>query len=272
MLIETSVGTLNVSVAGHGEPVLLWPSLFLDGEMWRGQAAALQPDHQVIVVDGPGHGASGPGPIMFSQADCAAAAFQILDRLRVAAPVTVVGCSWGGIVGVEMALARPQRIHALVLANTPLHAYRGLERLKYRAILTMHRWVGVRIAAGTWSTFFAKPFLEDAKRLAEVTRGFMAADQKAMNVALSNTLLRRRDLTPYLSGLKAPTLVISGSADRVLKADIAETQSKAIPGARFVLIEGAGHVTPVEAPEVFNRAMLDFLARHPAPRHTATTG
>lgn len=274
MRVDTPVGPLNVTTQGQGKPILFWPSLFLDAAMWQAQVEAVRATHQAIVIDGPGHGQSGAPPGFFSQADCAAAAFEVLAALSVTSPVTVVGCSWGGLVGVEMALAKPDRVAALVLANTPLHAYRGGERLKYTVILAMHRLLGARTGPGTWSAFFGASFLHNKPELDRVTAGFMAADHKAMNIALRATLLKRRDLLDRLGDLSLPVLAIGGTEDKILPSAVAQHQASLIPRAQYHALPDAGHVTPVEQPAAFNALMLPLLdeAFRLADAHVARQG
>ena len=64
-----------------------------------------------------------------------------------------------------------------------------------------------------------------------------------------------------LSDIKAPTLVLVGSRDGANLRNIADALARGIPGARKVVIDGASHHPPVETPQEFNRALLDFLER-----------
>jgi len=71
-----------------------------------------------VVIDGPGHGGSGPG--RFSMADGGQALAQVLDALGIGQPLVIVGTSWGGLVGGAFALDQPRRTRALVMLNTPV--------------------------------------------------------------------------------------------------------------------------------------------------------
>jgi pimeloyl-ACP methyl ester carboxylesterase len=79
---------------------------------------------------------------------------------------------------------------------------------------------------------------------------------------------QRRDQTSLLPQIAVPTLVVVGESDALAPVDVAEATAKAIPGARFEIVPGAGHVANLENPEVFNRAFADFLSTLPPPEPT----
>jgi pimeloyl-ACP methyl ester carboxylesterase len=69
----------------------------------------------------------------------------------------------------------------------------------------------------------------------------------------------REDSRALLRDLEVPTLVLVGSEDKVTPADEARQMADAIPGARFELLEGVGHLSNLEAPDVFSRLVLEFV-------------
>ena len=108
--IETRVGPLAVRVVGDGPTAVLWPSLFMDERSWERLVPTLSGDRRLVVVNGPGHGASGDPGRRYSLRDCAAAAGQVLDRLEVGGAVDWVGNAWGGHVGLRFAADQPQEV------------------------------------------------------------------------------------------------------------------------------------------------------------------
>src|SRR6188508_3742626 len=105
----TRVGSLNVERRGAGPSVICWPSLYCDARALDPLVRDLARDHDVIVIEGPGHGRSGPPPGPFSLDDCADAAFEILDALGIAR-ATWIGAAWGGHIGVAAALRHRARL------------------------------------------------------------------------------------------------------------------------------------------------------------------
>jgi pimeloyl-ACP methyl ester carboxylesterase len=70
----------------------------------------------------------------------------------------------------------------------------------------------------------------------------------------------RPDTTDVLASIDVPTLVVTGAEDALFAPEVGRELASAIPGARFLLVEEAGHLCSLERPEVVNEALLDFLA------------
>ena len=78
-------------------------------------------------------------------------------------------------------------------------------------------------------------------------------------VGALRALRDRPDSTPLLSQIRVPVLVVAGDADQIAPATGMEEMAGAIPGARFVVIPGSGHLSPLEQPGAFNDALSAFL-------------
>lgn len=102
-MIPTTVGPLECRRYGEGSPVVLWNSLFVDDRSWARVEEDLASDHQVIVINGPGHGRSGDPGRRYNQDECATAALQVLAAFGVDNRVDWVGNAWGGAVGIVIA-------------------------------------------------------------------------------------------------------------------------------------------------------------------------
>ena len=97
--IPTRVGSLAVRVRGEGPPAVLWHSLFVDERSWQRVEDGLARDRRLVIITGPGHGASSDPGHRYSLDDCAAAAGEVLAALDIREPVDWVGNAWGGHVG-----------------------------------------------------------------------------------------------------------------------------------------------------------------------------
>jgi len=75
-------------------------------------------------------------------------------------------------------------------------------------------------------------------------------------------LLTTFDRREQLAGIRVPTLLLAGGDDRVAPAAVMERMARRIPGAEFVLLEGCGHLGPMDQPGPFNEALAAFLERH----------
>jgi 3-oxoadipate enol-lactonase len=73
-------------------------------------------------------------------------------------------------------------------------------------------------------------------------------------------VIHRKDILPRLGSIRVPTLVLCGREDRATEPEHSERIAAAIPGAKLVLIDGAGHITALEQPKAVNAALVPFVA------------
>src|SRR5215208_6643211 len=120
-MVDTRVGKLRVAVIGErGPTAVLWHSLFVDERSWQGMLPRLADRRRLVVVTGPGHGASADPGRRYTLRDCAQAAMQVLDALKITEPVDWVGNAWGGHVGLIFAAEWPDRCRSVVAFGTPM--------------------------------------------------------------------------------------------------------------------------------------------------------
>ncbi|MFC3226867.1 alpha/beta fold hydrolase [Marinibaculum pumilum] len=217
---------------------------------------------RAMAWDGPGYGDS-PAPARFDWAELAAAVPRLLDSLQMDQTV-LVGHSMGGMLAQEVAARHGDRLRGLVLSGTspsfgpasgdwqakflaerlaPLDAGRSMAHLAPELMRNM-------VAKG------ADPAAEAA-----ATAAMAAVPEATYRGMLSMlTVFDRRDA---LAALSMPVLVLAGSADRVAPPVVMKRMAAAIPGSRYVVIEGAGHISNLERPAAFNAALEAFLADLP---------
>jgi hypothetical protein len=140
--IATRVGPLHVRQVGSGPPAVLWHSLFVDSTSWRAVEPSLCADRRLILIDGPGHGASGDPGTPYTLRDCADAALDVLDALGVTEPVDWLGNAWGGQVGITLAVAHLKRLRSLIAIGTPVAAYTPAGARETRLLLAVYRLLG----------------------------------------------------------------------------------------------------------------------------------
>lgn len=258
--VATPAGELAVRAVGRGPTtLLLWHALYADASMWAPLAARLGDEYRLLIVDAPGHGASGlpEGPL--TMAASGAALLAVLDAFG-AERAAVVGCSWGGIGGVHAAAQAPQRIVALAAFNTPFGA--GSSDLGTRTIVWMTGWMGDteffgrRVASGFFSpaTHAQKPELVDA-----FVAVFPTRDSAKLQSAARAVLIERDSTEPLLPRLQLPVLVVAGADDERYPAADAQAAAAKTPGAKFMRVADSAHLTPLEQPDLAAQLIRELV-------------
>lgn len=260
--VPTRLGEIAVRDVGAGPLTLvLWPSILADTTIYTEQIRAWRARHRLIVVDGPGHGASGSAPAPFSMADCATALAQVLDALGVTQPVVVVGTSWGGLVAGEFALAHPQRTAGVVMLNAPLLKDDD-PSFSDRFVTWGARWLhGTRLYSdGVARAFFLPRTRERGGPVLERFHAHLAgADGAALALSVRSVLIDRVALAPRLRNIDAPTLFVAGSQDQMYPMATLRAAAAALPRGQFVEVP-SGHISVVDAPDQTTRLIDEFLA------------
>jgi len=243
---------------GDGAPVLLAHAIGCDHRMWEDVAALLAPRHRVLAVDARGHGRSPVPPRPYSLAGMADDARRVLDRLGIER-AHWVGLSMGGMVGQAFALAHPERLGRLVLANTT-SAYGPEGRPMWDNRIRLVREGGLAaIRDMVAARYFSPAFLE---RRRDVVDRVMARflETPAEGYLGCCEAIRELDYTEALAGIRAPTLAIAGEIDQGTPPAMLRAIAERIPGARLAVIAGAAHLSAVEKPAKFASLVGDFLA------------
>jgi pimeloyl-ACP methyl ester carboxylesterase len=174
----------------------------------------------------------------------------------------VCGLSLGGYAALALVARHPERVAALVLADT------RAEPDTAEAAAGRHRAAALVRGSGpaTFLDEFIPPLVApgDEAALAAARAIADAQDPEAIAGALE-ALAGRADRRHDLAAIAAPTLVIVGSEDTLTPLPFAETLAEGIPDAELVVIEGAGHLSAMERPEEFAGAVRDFLSRRLGP-------
>jgi 3-oxoadipate enol-lactonase len=230
-----------------------WP---LDARMWGAQRAAAPAGVAVAAPDLPGFGGAEPAGDVTTMTVAAERALAAMDEAGVGRAV-VCGLSFGGYVAFELWRRARDRVGGFVLANTRAVGDTDEAAAGRRALAERLRSEGNVLADDP------PPLLaEDApEELVDRVRGWIR-DQPAEAIAAALLgMAVRPDSTPDLATIDVPTLVITSTSDRLIPSEISAEMARSIPGARLETLDGAGHLTNVEAPEAFDALLFDHLAR-----------
>lgn len=235
-------------------PLVCLPGLMCDARMFAGQRAAFP---GMIAIDGFGE--------RRSLAEMAAHA------LSLAPPrFALLGHSMGGRVALEMWRQAPERIERLALVSTGIHPPQPGEAEKRHALRDLGRREGAAALVDAW----LPPMIAPANRTPEIVHALqrMCLDAGTpVFAAQIAALLARPAVDALLPTIACPVLVAVGSEDRWSPPDQHRAIADAIPDSRLTVIAGAGHMLPAEAPDAFNAAIADWLAR-PARYNNQSTG
>lgn len=236
-------------------PTLLLIHAFpLDSSMWSGQTAVF-PDS--IAPDLPGFGSAPAGGEVMTMRDAAQRCVTTMDTVGCQKAI-ICGLSMGGYVAFEIWRSHPDRVAGFVFANTKAEAddEAGVEKRTALARRLMEEGSGFLVEA-------PPPLLSSGagEELSTVVRNTIAAQPAAAIAAASLGMAQRPDSTADLARISVPVLVINSTGDALIPAEATARIAEGIPNASLVTIEGAGHLSNMEAPGAFNDALREFLSR-----------
>lgn len=245
--------------SGSGPAVVLVHAGIADHRMWEAQVEVFAPTHRVIRFDVRGFGRSDPPSAAFDVVEDVVAilADQGVER------AAVVGCSLGGAVAVQFAVAHPEATAALVPVASGVWGFRSPPDPRRDepdaaadAAVRAGDWdLATELALQIWAPLRSDPATDELIR--------RMARENAEVGALPDELYLSPDVPTIerLGEIAAPTLVILGAADVDSITAAGEALVRGIAGARSVVIPDADHLVPTRRPEEFNRLVLEFLAR-----------
>lgn len=259
--IELDGAVIAGSEAGEGFPVIFLHAGVCDHRMWHGQMEAVaEAGFHAVAYDRRGYGESRAEDVPFSHLDDLEA---VLEALDIHAAI-FVGCSLGGGLAIDFALAHPGRTVGLVLVGTAITGAishvepdeQGIvmaeEDAEERGDLDMlnkvqaHAWLdGPRSANGrVWGA---------AREL------FLDMNGKALRHPPLSLEEERPRAIDRLHAITAPALLVCGDLDFAYILQRHDDASEALGNAFAVVLEGTAHLPNLERPDLFNPLLLEFL-------------
>jgi len=244
--------------AGRGPPLVLLHGYVGDGPTtWRHQIDTLSDDFTVIAWDAPGAGASSDPPESFGMAGYADCLAQFVAALCFDRP-HLAGVSFGGAMVIELARRHPAVVRTLTLVSAyagwrgslpPDVAEARLEQAMQLSVLSPDDFVATLLP-----TMFAEGTPQEAIDAFDAPmRAFHPQGFRAMARAAAE------DLRDALPAIRVPTLLVYGDRDVRAPLAVAVHLHAAIVGSRLVVLPGVGHVCNIEAPDLFNATIREFL-------------
>jgi 3-oxoadipate enol-lactonase len=238
-----------------GTPLLLCNSLGTEMSAWRAQVGTWAATRRVVRFDQRGHGDSDAPPGPYTVERLGRDACEVLDAFEIDR-ADVCGISLGGLVALWVAAETPQRVRRLVLADTAVRV--GTEEA-WRGRAELVRSDGMEAVTDlVLARFFSAAFRDSG----DPEVGRIDATLRTASVdgyAASCEALAVGDLRGLAPRVRAPTLVIVGTADEATPPSDARELQRFVPDARLVEIDGAGHLANLERPERFTTLVERFL-------------
>ncbi|MDE0172496.1 MAG: alpha/beta fold hydrolase [Defluviicoccus sp.] len=260
MIVEANGIRFNCVISGRqGAPWLTFSNaLATDLTMWDEQARAFARDYRMLRYDTRGHGGSTAvnGPYSLDMlADDVVAIWDAIgvDRSH------VVGLSIGAMTAVGLALRHAERLDRVVVANARPDNPPELRGARERRIAAIRREGMSALAEPTVERWCSGAFLasqpDAAKKLVSMVAGTSAAGYAGSVHALLGLDYRDR-----LGGIRVPALFVAGGRDAGVPPEAMREMHRAVRGSQFVELPRAGHISNVECPAEFNRAVGEFLS------------
>ncbi|MDT4936740.1 MAG: 3-oxoadipate enol-lactonase [Pseudonocardiales bacterium] len=245
-------------VFGHG--------LLFSGWMFAAQIEALRSTYRCVAIDWRGQGASPPAEDgQYDMDTLTDDAVAVIDHLGVA-PVHWVGLSMGGFVGQRLAARRPELVRSLTLIDTSPDAEEPFAAVQDKVLSAIYRVVGIApVRRSVVKIMLGPTFRGDARSkpvIDEWMRQIAQTDRGGLIGAIT-AVADRLPVAAEIGSITAPTLVICGADDKPTPVRKAEAITAGIAGARLEIVQGAGHSSTIEQPEVLTGLIQRFLADLP---------
>jgi 3-oxoadipate enol-lactonase len=260
MKASTNGIDIHYTIEGQGPWVVMSHSLACDLSMWDEQVALLKNRYRILRFDTRGHGASDAPEGAYAMDMFAEDLCGLLDSLSVENP-HFIGLSMGGMIGMTFALKYPQRLRSLVLCDTssrmPPEARAVWEaRIKVAAEQGMEPLV-----EPTLQRWFTEPFYQSNRPLMKRV-GQMIRNTRPSGYIGCCKAIPEINVTDQLASITRPVQVVVGEQDIGTPVSMARAIQDAIPGSELIVIPSASHLSNLEQPAAFNRAVAGFLDRH----------
>lgn len=241
---------INFNTFGEGQTLILLHGWGCDTKIWGPLIPHLVPWAKVVTLDLPGFGESDLPKKTWSLANYAQLLKKVIKELHLTNPI-LLGHSFGGGVTIKFTACYPKLLHKLILVGST-----GIKPKR-----EIYRWFLFGAAKIGKLPFKVPPFnffLENCRHLFY----HLIKRTDYLNAGrLKNTFLSviKEDLTPLLSKISVPTLIVWGQKDREVPLKFAQTMYSKIPQAKLRIFENCGHFLFLEKPKDFAKVVKDFI-------------
>ncbi|UCG65759.1 MAG: alpha/beta fold hydrolase [Deltaproteobacteria bacterium] len=263
MKIKVNDIRVNYRTQGEGEYLVLIHGAGDNLEAWFGQLASFARSFRVLTYDLRGHGKTDLGHQEYSQDLWADDLYMLLKALNIR-QASILGYSMGGGIAATFTLKHPQMVKALILSNAA-----GAVPLSEQAMKEMDEGRRAQLEAlerdgmrGVWklrrTIAFRPGFADENPALVEHYKRILLLNEPDGYRRVMKALAQ--PTSADFAKLACPTLIIAGEYDILLVPDAARLLQQRIPGSQLKILR-TGHASPIEAPDEYNKAVLEFLSK-----------
>jgi 3-oxoadipate enol-lactonase len=261
--VRTSANGVSINYALEGPAgapvVTLSHSVAADLTMWDPTIPVLMDRYRVLRYDIRGHGGSAPAPGEYTLEALADDALALLHALGIGR-THWVGLSLGGMIGQALALKAPHALASLVLCDTASGMPPEMKPVWNERIAMVEAGGAGGKLDDIIARWFTPAFVQAHPDVVERTLT-MIRRTTTRGFAGCCAAIRDLDFTGRLESIRVPTLLIVGEQDEATPVVASQLMQALIKDSELVIIDGAAHLSNIERPEAFNRALTSFLAR-----------
>ena len=260
-MITANGVSMNYTLEGPADaPVLtLSHSLAADLTMWDPQMPALAARYRVLRYDTRGHGDTDAPAGPYSLGQLAEDARALLAALGIHR-THWIGLSMGGMIGQTLALSAPNLFASLTLCDTSSRIPAEAKPSWAERIETSERQGMQSLVEPIIGRWFTPPFVIERKDVVDRVRAMIRATTPTGFAGCCHAI-SALDLTDKIAAIKLPTLIVVGEEDPGTPVAASRVMNEKIAGSELVILKSASHLSNVEQPEAFTRALTTFLDR-----------
>jgi 3-oxoadipate enol-lactonase len=261
--MEINIGDVSIAyrVEGNADKpwLILSNSLATDHRMWAPQIPVLQENFRLLRYDTRGHGSSTASKAPYSFADLTGDVIGLMDQLGIRS-ASFMGLSLGGMTALGLALDHADRIDRIICCDARADAPE-IYRKMWPANIERARNEGMAaLVEPTMERWFTADFRADTDRQQVLLEtGNMIASTAVEGYAGCASALMTLDYLPRLGDISLPSLFVVGEHDPAAPADVMKNMADATRGSAFEVIRESAHLSNLEKPEAFNKAIMGWL-------------
>lgn len=249
---------------GEGpETIVFSHGLLFSSEMFADQIAHFKDHYRCVAFDHRGQGQSPVTKDGYDLDTLADDAIKLIEVLEIG-PCHFAGLSMGGMVGMRVAVKRPDLLKSLILIDTSADGEPEGNKSGYAMLNFIGRWFGFRVVVNKiMPIMFGKTFLNEPARATDRQKWsrFLVKNRRVGTTrAVKGVIGRSKDIEG-LDQIGMPTLILVGDEDVATPPENSRKLQGQISGSKLVIIPRSGHSSTIEEPAAVNAEINEFFAK-----------